>query len=241
MGGCREAAASVHGEGAYAMLKFESGVHRVQRVPRNDVRLHTSAMSVAVLPDMSDLIGEDEMNRTIPPNELRIDTYRAQGAGGQHVNTTNSAVRITHLPTGTVVAIQVNPCAYTHERVSPLRAAVLVSRPPSPLPRRTQDERSQHRNKAKAMKLLCARIFDQRREQLHREQAQQRSALIGRGDRSERIRTYNFAHDRVTDHRTGATVHGIERLFEGGLPGEFLEALQALEQTELLEKLNRPQ
>ena len=142
MGGCREAAASVHGEGAYAMLKFESGVHRVQRVPRNDVRLHTSAMSVAVLPDMSDLLGVDEMNRTLPPNELRIDTYRAQGAGGQHVNTTNSAVRITHLPTDTVVAIQVIPTPHARE---PCFARPSLM-PPPPLPARHDGRRTNGRN-----------------------------------------------------------------------------------------------
>lgn len=192
--------------GPFGAFKFESGVHRVQRVPVNDSRIHTSACSVAVLPSVSNSSNADEL---LPLSELRIETMRSSGAGGQHVNTTDSAVRITHLPTGITASIQ--------------------------------DERSQHRNKEKAMKLVTARVRDRQREEDERRRGESRSALMGGGDRSERIRTYNYPQDRVTDHRSKVTKHGIEGLLNGGkddgLVGTFLPALRMLRREELLNKL----
>lgn len=192
--------------GPYGAFKFESGVHRVQRVPVNDSRIHTSACSVAVLPSISSSSNPDEL---LPLSELRIETMRSSGAGGQHVNTTDSAVRITHLPTGITASIQ--------------------------------DERSQHRNKDKAMKLVTARVRDRQREEDERKRGESRSALMGGGDRSERIRTYNYPQDRVTDHRSKVTKHGIEVLLNGGkengLVITFLPELRILRREELLKKL----
>lgn len=203
IGGCKEAIAQVEtsgafgGVGPFGVLKHECGVHRVQRVPVNDVRVHTSSASVVVLPEVEDV------NIEINEADLRIDTFRASGAGGQHVNTTDSAVRVTHLPTNTVVSIQ--------------------------------SERSQHMNKAKAMALLRARIAEAEEERLQREQRLERSSQIGRGDRSERIRTYNFAQDRVTDHRVHMTQHGVQKMLNGEILDEFGGALRERELQERLE------
>jgi peptide chain release factor 1 len=182
LGGYREVIARVIGEGVYSRLKFESGVHRVQRVPATESqgRIHTSTCTVAVLPEV-DEISEIELK----PAELRIDTYRASGAGGQHVNKTDSAIRITHLPTGTVVECQ--------------------------------DERSQHKNRARAMSLLKARLLAAETERQRAEQAENRRNLVGTGDRSERIRTYNFPQGRVTDHRINLTLYRLDEALEGEL------------------------
>jgi len=168
------------GEGAYSRLKFESGAHRVQRVPETESqgRIHTSACTVAVMPEIAD-VGEAEIN----PADLRIDTFRASGAGGQHVNKTDSAIRLTHLPTGVVVECQ--------------------------------DERSQHKNKARALSLLQARLTDAAREKQTSEQAADRKSLVGSGDRSERIRTYNFPQGRITDHRINLTLYKLDEFIEG--------------------------
>jgi peptide chain release factor 1 len=188
LGGVKGAVASIEGRGVFAKLKFESGVHRVQRVPatENQGRIHTSTVTVAVLPEA------EEVDVQINESDLRIDTYRASGAGGQHVNKTDSAVRITHIPTGTVVAMQ--------------------------------EEKSQHKNRAKAMKVLRARIFDAERARLAGARAADRKGQVGTGDRSERIRTYNFPQGRVTDHRIGLTIHKIDRVMLGELD-EVIEAL----------------
>lgn len=181
-GGYREIIARLVGNGAYSKLKFESGAHRVQRVPETESqgRVHTSAATVAIIPEPS----ETEVI-TINPSDLRVDTYRASGAGGQHVNKTDSAVRLTHLPTGTVVECQ--------------------------------DERSQHKNKARAMSLLQARIVDAEQEKQRAEQAQTRKSLVGSGDRSERIRTYNFPQGRITDHRINLTLYKLDEFMQGEL------------------------
>jgi peptide chain release factor 1 len=181
-GGYKEIVSRISGSGIYARLKFESGAHRVQRVPATESqgRIHTSACTVAVLPE-PDEVEEIE----ISPNDLRVDTYRASGAGGQHVNKTDSAVRLTHLPTGIVVECQ--------------------------------DERSQHKNRARAMSLLQARLLDAEITQREAEQAQQRRLLVGTGDRSERIRTYNFPQGRVTDHRINLTLYKLDEILEGDL------------------------
>lgn len=188
IGGIKEAVVLVSGYGSFARLKYESGVHRVQRVPQTETsgRIHTSAATVAVLPEAEDV------DVKIDEKDLTIDTYRASGAGGQHVNTTDSAVRITHLPTGIAVAIQ--------------------------------DERSQHKNKAKAMKILKTKLYEIERERQQKEISSSRKAQVGSGDRSERIRTYNFPQNRVTDHRVGITLHKIDAVLEGDLD-EFIEAL----------------
>ncbi|GGJ43760.1 peptide chain release factor 1 [Neoroseomonas lacus] len=188
LGGIRGATAEIAGRGVFARLKFESGVHRVQRVPATETqgRIHTSTVTVAVLPEA------EEVDVQINDGDLRIDTYRASGAGGQHVNKTDSAVRITHLPTGLVVAMQ--------------------------------EEKSQHKNRAKAMKVLRARIFEQQRAALAATRAADRKGQVGTGDRSERIRTYNFPQGRVTDHRIGLTLHKIDRV----MLGEFDEIFDAL-------------
>jgi peptide chain release factor 1 len=189
MGGFKEAVLEVEGRGAYARLKFESGAHRVQRVPatENQGRIHTSAATVAVLPQAEDV------DIQIDEKDLRIDTYRAQGAGGQHVNKTDSAVRITHLPTNTVVAVQ--------------------------------EEKSQHKNKAKAMLLLKAKLFDAARHRADAARASQRKSLVGSGDRSERIRTYNFPQGRVTDHRINLTLYNLARIITGDELGQVIDAL----------------
>ncbi len=194
-GGYKEVIASVAGKGVFARLKFESGVHRVQRVPATEAqgRIHTSAATVAVLPEA------EEVDIKIDEKDLRIDVYRASGPGGQSVNTTDSAVRITHLPTG-VVVIQ-------------------------------QDEKSQHKNKAKAMKVLRARLYDLERSKLDAERAQNRRSQIGTGDRSQRIRTYNFPQGRVTDHRIGLTLHQLYLVLEGEALDELIDALITEHQT----------
>jgi peptide chain release factor 1 len=181
-GGYKEIISRVTGSSTYAKLKFESGAHRVQRVPATESqgRIHTSACTVAVLPEPDEVEAED-----INPADLRVDTYRASGAGGQHVNKTDSAVRLTHLPTGIVVECQ--------------------------------DERSQHKNRARAMSLLQARLLDQQVSAQASEQAEKRKLLVGSGDRSERIRTYNYPQGRVTDHRINLTLYKLDEILEGGL------------------------
>jgi peptide chain release factor 1 len=199
MGGYKELIATVTGDGVFGRLKFESGVHRVQRVPATEAqgRIHTSAATVAVLPEAEDV--EIEIN----DSDLRIDTYRSSGAGGQHVNKTDSAVRITHLPTGVVV---------------------------------TSSEKSQHQNRAKAMKVLKARLYDMQRQALDSERAENRKSQVGSGDRSERIRTYNFPQGRVTDHRINLTLYNLPRVMEGDLD-EVIEALIAEDQAARLATL----
>lgn len=198
MGGYKEIIASVAGAGAFARLKYESGVHRVQRVPETESsgRIHTSAATVAVLPEAEDV------DVVIEDKELRIDVFRASGPGGQSVNTTDSAVRITHLPTGLVV-IQ-------------------------------QDEKSQHKNRAKAMKVLRSRLYDMEREKLHSERAADRRGQIGSGDRSQRIRTYNFPQGRVTDHRIGLTLHKLNEVLGGEGLDEVIDVLTAEDQASQL-------
>jgi peptide chain release factor 1 len=188
VGGFKEVIASVSGENVFARMKFESGVHRVQRVPATESggRIHTSAATVAVLPQAEDV------DIDVQDSDLRIDTFRASGAGGQHVNTTDSAVRITHMPTGIVVAVQ--------------------------------DERSQHKNKARAMQLLRARIYDEERERAASERTEARRLQVGSGDRSERIRTYNFPQGRVTDHRIGLTLYKLEQIIAGESLSEVIES-----------------
>jgi peptide chain release factor 1 len=193
--------------GPYGVFKFESGVHRVQRVPVNDTRIHTSACSIAVLPSLEQDGNDQDL---LPMTELKIETMRAHGAGGQHINTTDSAVRITHLPTGIQAAIQ--------------------------------DERSQHKNKAKALKLIAARVRDVRRAEETAKLGAARSSLMGGGDRSERIRTFNFPQDRATDHRCKESNHGISVLLNGdrddGLVMTFLPFLRAMRREELLRQLD---
>jgi peptide chain release factor 1 len=198
-GGYKEIIASVTGEGVFGRLKFESGVHRVQRVPATEAqgRIHTSAATVAVLPEVEDV----EID--IKDSDLRIDTYRASGAGGQHVNKTDSAVRITHLPTNTVV---------------------------------TSSEKSQHQNRAKAMKVLKARLYDMQRQALDSARSEARKDQVGSGDRSERIRTYNYPQGRVTDHRINLTLYNLPKVMEGDLD-EILEALIAEDQAARLATL----
>ncbi|MCE9651336.1 MAG: peptide chain release factor 1 [Parvibaculum sp.] len=201
VGGYKEIIAEISGRGVFAKLKFESGVHRVQRVPvtEGDGRIHTSAATVAVLPE------PEEVDIEIEDKDLRIDVYRASGAGGQHVNKTESAVRITHIPTGVVVA--------------------------------QQDEKSQHKNKARAMQILRARIYEAEREKLDRERAAERKGQVGSGDRSERIRTYNFPQSRVTDHRINLTLHKLDQVLEGEALDEMISALVAEDQAARLASL----
>jgi peptide chain release factor 1 len=201
MGGYKEVIVRIIGHGAYSKLKFESGGHRVQRVPETETqgRIHTSACTVAVMPE-ADQMADIVLN----PAELRIDTFRASGAGGQHINKTDSAVRITHLPTGIVVECQ--------------------------------DDRSQHKNKARAMAVLAARIKDVQTRARHDKEAATRKSLIGSGDRSERIRTYNFPQGRVSDHRINLTLYKIAAMMDGDLD-EMIEALSAEHQAELLAAL----
>ena len=202
IGGVKEVVAEINGKGVFARMKFESGVHRVQRVPETESggRIHTSAATVAVLPEAEDI------DVVIEERDLRIDTFRAQGAGGQHVNTTDSAVRITHLPTGIVVS--------------------------------QQDEKSQHKNRAKGMKVLRARIFEAQRQAAANERAEARKSQVGTGDRSQRIRTYNFPQGRVTDHRISLTLHKLDRILEGEALDELIDALIAEDQAAQLAELS---
>ena len=197
IGGYKEISFSIEGQGAYSKLKFESGVHRVQRIPSTESggRIHTSTVTVAVLPEV------EEVEVNIDANDLRIDVFRAGGPGGQCVNTTDSAVRITHLPTGLVVSCQ--------------------------------DEKSQHKNKDKAMKILRSRLYDLVQQEQHDKIASERKSQVGTGDRSERIRTYNFPQGRVTDHRIGLTLHKLDAILNGDME-ELISALITTHQSELL-------
>ena len=199
LGGVREAVARIQGEGVYARMKYESGVHRVQRVPETEAqgRIHTSAATVAVLPEA------EEVDIDIPASDIRIDTMRSSGAGGQHVNTTDSAVRITHLPSGIVV---------------------------------TSSEKSQHRNREIAMQVLRARLYEAERERLHSERAADRKSQVGSGDRSERIRTYNFPQGRMTDHRINLTLYALPQIMGGDL-AEVIDALVAHDQAARLAEM----
>ncbi len=202
LGGFKEVVFMIKGKGAYSRLKFENGAHRVQRVPKTESggRVHTSTATVAVLPEVEDV------DVDIRNEDLKIDTYRSSGAGGQHVNTTDSAVRIVHLPTGIMVAMQ--------------------------------DEKSQIKNREKAMKVLKARVYAAAQEEAEAEYAEQRKSAVGTGDRSERIRTYNYPQSRVTDHRINLTLQKLDAIIDGDLD-EIVEALIVEEQTERLESLNR--
>jgi len=201
-GGFREVVARIIGNGAYSQLKFESGAHRVQRIPTTESqgRIHTSACTVAILPEVDDI---DQIN--VDPNDLRIDTFRASGAGGQHVNTTDSAIRITHEPSGIVVECQ--------------------------------DERSQHKNKARAMSLLSSRLLEAQQEAQRSARAADRKLQVGSGDRSERIRTYNYPQGRVTDHRIGLTLYELDRIMGGDL-GPVLQPLNEAHQADLLAEIS---
>lgn len=198
LGGYKEISFLLEGDGVYSKLKFESGVHRVQRVPETETsgRVHTSTVTVAVLPEMEDVEVE------IVPGDLQIDTYRAGGAGGQHVNKTESAIRITHIPTGTVVECQ--------------------------------DERSQHKNKDKAMKILRSKIYEKKLQEQNAKIASERKLQVGTGDRSERIRTYNYSQGRVSDHRIGLTLYKLEQFLNGDI-NEMCEALITFDQAEKLQ------
>jgi peptide chain release factor 1 len=197
-GGFKEIVAEIRGRGPFARLKFESGVHRVQRVPDTEAqgRIHTSAATVAVLPEV------EEVDIEIKPDDLKVDTMRSGGAGGQHVNKTESAIRITHIPSGIVVAVQ--------------------------------EERSQHKNRAKAMAMLRAKLYDAEKTKLDKARAAERKDQIGSGDRSERIRTYNFPQARVTDHRINLTLYNLPKVMEGEALGEIIDALVTEHQAELL-------
>jgi peptide chain release factor 1 len=197
VGGYKEIVASISGRGVFAKLKYESGVHRVQRIPVTESggRIQTSAATVAVLPEA------EEVDIEVRDEDIRIDTMRASGAGGQHVNTTDSAVRITHLPTGLVVL---------------------------------QSEKSQHQNKARAMQVLRARLYDMERQKVDAERAAERKGQVGSGDRSERIRTYNFPQGRVTDHRINLTLHKLDKVLAGEALDELVDALSADDQARKL-------
>ena len=201
VGGFKEVVANIAGTNVFAKLKFESGVHRVQRVPETESggRIHTSAATVAVLPE------PDAVDIDIDPGDLKIDTYRASGAGGQHVNTTDSAIRITHEPSGIVVTCQ--------------------------------DGRSQHKNREKAMQVLRARLYEKTRDEAQGAEAEARKAMVGSGDRSERIRTYNFPQGRVTDHRIGLTLHKLPEILAGPGLGELVEALTTEDEAKRLAAL----
>lgn len=198
LGGIKEISFNIDGEGAYSKLKFESGVHRVQRVPETESagRIHTSTVTVAVLPEV------DEVEVDINPSDLQIDTFRASGAGGQHINKTESAIRITHLPTGTVVECQ--------------------------------DERSQHKNKDKAMRVLRSKIYENMQREQDEQIASQRKLQVGAGSRSERIRTYNYPQGRMTDHRIGLTLYKLEQILNGDLD-EMIDALLTFDQAEKMQ------
>jgi peptide chain release factor 1 len=201
-GSLREAIASISGLNVFSRLKFESGVHRVQRIPETEAsgRIHTSAATVAVLPEAQDI------DIAIDEKDLQIDVYRASGAGGQHVNKTESAIRITHIPTGLVVT--------------------------------QQDDRSQHKNKAKALKILRARLYDLENEKLNSQRAAERKSQVGSGDRSERIRTYNFPQGRLTDHRVNFTLYKLSEVLEGNALDEVIDVLIQEDQAKKLAQLN---
>lgn len=199
LGGYKEVSFMIEGDGAYSCMKYESGVHRVQRVPETESsgRIHTSTVTVAVLPEV------DEVEMEINPTDLKIDTFRSSGAGGQHINKTESAIRITHIPSGMVVECQ--------------------------------DERSQHKNKDKAMKVLRSRLYEQAQTEQTDKIAQERRSQVGTGDRSERIRTYNYPQGRVTDHRIGLTLYRLEQILNGDL-SEIVDALATAERTKMLSR-----
>ena len=201
IGGCKEAILSFTGKNVFSSLKYESGVHRVQRVPQTETqgRIHTSASTVAVLPMV------EEVEIEIDQKDIRVDTFRSQGAGGQHVNTTDSAVRITHIPTNTVASCQ--------------------------------DEKSQHKNKAKAMKILLSRIYEKQQKEKEEKLASKRKSLVGSGDRSEKIRSYNYPQGRITDHRINLTLYKLEEVIGGNALGEVIDALKEADIEEKVKNL----